>query len=242
MKTKAAAVTIVLIAFAAVVSASGWKVVASYPAPAANARGISLGTIPFPNYCVLCDGSPPRIYNLFNPSQYINLNIPSGARDFAPRSGRLWVSHSNNFVYIVSTTGSLSSSFRCPKNGPAGVGPDGWVAIPAENLAIRLDTGGSIVASFGGPGSRLTGLYAYGSGYDYIVGDPDTHKLYFNEYGTGSLQSPIAIAADLTTNGPPWGHVYVVDQSTNWIFNFEWAGSGEPVTPSSFGRARGIFR
>jgi hypothetical protein len=223
--------------------ATGWKVVASYAAPAANARGIQRN-VPFAaRYCVLCDGSPPRIYDLFTPSQYINLDVPSGAHGFSASStDRIWVSNRNNsYIYNLSTAGSLISSFRCPKNGPADLGYDRWVAIPAENLAIRLDTNGSIVSSFAGPGSSLTGLFAHSNGYDYIVGDPDTHKIYFQDYGTGSLQSPIAITADMTTGKPPWGHVFVVDEAKNYVYNFEWYGQ-EPVAPASLGRVKGLFR
>ncbi|UCH79465.1 MAG: hypothetical protein JSU81_05815 [Candidatus Coatesbacteria bacterium] len=223
--------------------ATGWRIVASYPAPAPNARGIQM-SIPFvQRYGVLCDGSPPRIYELLNPSRYITLNMPSGAWGYAPVAvGRIWVSNrTNHFLYEFTTSGSLVSSFRCPKNGPADLGYDRWVAIPAENVAIRLDTRGSIVSSFAGPGSRLTGLFAYGNGYDYIVGDPDTHKLYFHGYGTGSLRSPIGITSDLTTGHPPWGHVYVVDASTNYVYNFEWFGQ-EAVAPASLGRVKALFR
>ncbi len=223
--------------------ATGWKVVASYPAPAANARGIQMN-IPFAQrYGVLCDGSPPRIYELLTPARYVALDMPSGAWGYAPVAvGRIWVSnHTNHFIYELTTAGSLVSSFRCPKNGPADVGYDRWVAIPGENLAIRLNPSGSIVASFAGPGSRLTGLFASNNGYDYIVGDPDTHKIYFHGYGTGSLHSPIAITADQTTGPPPWGHVYVVDANTNYVYNFEWFGQ-EPVFPSSLGRVKALFR
>ena len=224
------------------IEATGWVVVASYPAPAANARGITVGDVPY-GTSILCDGSPPRVYDLFKPSEYITLAIPRGAWGLRCwESDTILVSNYNNsYIYKLTSTGSVLSSFRCPKAHPADL--SGWapyVAIPDENLAIEITTTGSIRSSFRGPGTRLTAIDA-GDSTEAVLGDPATHKVYFLGYGTGHLDSPVAVCASVLMDDPPYVRILVVDRTTNYVYLFKWDGS-EAVAPASFGRVKGLFK
>ena len=221
--------------------ASGWSIAASYPAPAPNARGIA-HYAPY-GASVLCDGSPPRIYNMLRPSEYITLGVPRGVWGLRSwGSDAILVSNYNNsYIYELTTTGSVISSFRCPKAHPADLSD--WllyVAIPDENLAIRITTTGSVLSSFGGPGTRLTAIDAVSTS-NAILGDPATHKVYFLGYGTGYLGAPVAACAERLTDGPPYARTLVVDRATNYIYRFEWRGY-EALTAASFGRVKALFK
>jgi len=224
------------------VGGTGWVVVASYPAPAPNARGIAIGDVPY-GTSILCDGSPPRIYDLFRPSEYITLAVPEGAWGLRCwESDTILVSNYNNsYIYKLTSSGSVISSFRCPKAHPADL--SGWalyVAIPDENLAIEITTTGSILSSFRGPGTRLTAIDACNS-TEAVLGDPATHKVYFLGYGTGHLDGPVAVCADRLADGPPYVHILVVDRTTNYVYLFKWVGY-EAVAPVSFGRIKALFK
>jgi hypothetical protein len=223
--------------------ATGWHINASYPAPAPNARGVSLVS---PYYVsVLCDGTPPRIYNLVHPSQYINLPIPKGVWGLSGNWGldTFAVSnYNNNYIYRLTTSGSVISSFRSPKDHPAdlsGVSFAKYVAIPAENLALEITTTGSVVSSFRGPGTRLTALEAR---YPYaIIGDPTTGRVYFlPNFGTAVLKSPVGTCASVKTGEPPYDDVWVVDAATNYVYLFVWRGS-EAVAPAPLGRIKALY-
>ncbi len=154
----------------------------------------------------------------------------------------MWVTNNvNSYVYTLTTTGSLISSFRCPKDRPADIGNGSWrwIAIPNENLAIQLNVQGSIISTFAGPGSRFTGYFGRGLG-DNIIGDPATHKLYFSGWGTANLSEPIGVWASETSGEPPWRYIFVIDKATNYIFWFGWSGQ-QPVSPASLGRVKGLF-
>ncbi len=136
-------ITICTLTLAVVAAAggSGWRITGSVPVPAPNARGFSCWD-PFDN-SVLCDGSPPRVYDLFNPSSYITLDVPSGVWGLGDWLGNgITVSnYRNSYIYHLTTTGSVLSSFRCPKDHPADISTYPWdhyVAIPEENLALEL--------------------------------------------------------------------------------------------------------
>jgi len=153
-------------------------------------------------------------------------------------SDTIWVSNYNNsYIYKLTSSGSVISSFRCPKAHPADLSQWAlYVAIPDENLAIKITTTGSILSSFRGPGSRLTAIDA-----SDILGDPETHKVYFLGYGTRSLGAPVGVCADRLTDGPPYVHILVVDRTTNYVYLFKWAGH-EAVGPTSFGRIKALFK
>lgn len=221
---------------------TGWEIVASYPAPAPNARGVALFA-PF-YISVLCDGTPPRIYDLGEPSKYINLGMPKGAWGLSNWFGYgIAVSnYSNSYIYALTTLGSVISSFRSPKDHPADLsGPyfDEYVAIPAENLALEITTKGSVISSFRGPGIHLTALearYPYGG----VVGDPLMHKVYFlPSFGMAKLTAPVGTCASVKTGEPPYGDVWVVDAATNYVYLFKWHGS-KAVAPASLGRVKAL--
>jgi hypothetical protein len=195
---------------------------------------------------VLCDGSPPRIYNLTKPSEYITLAVPTGASGLTKWfewGDDLVVSNYNtSYIYRLKTTGSVISSFRCPRDHPADLSGgvyDKYVAVPGENLALEITTTGSVVSSFKGPGTRLTGVQTDGG--KAVVGDPQTHKVYFLGWGSANLTSPVAVDADIRTGTPPYIGVMVVDAATNYVYAFDWVGP-EPVEPSSLGRVKALFR
>jgi len=231
-----------VLCLAAAAAASGWQIIYSLPAPAPNVRGISINA-PF-DFSVLCDGSPPRIFDINSPSNYISLDVPSGAWGLTVwMAGAITVSNYNNsYIYHLTTTGSVISSFRCPRDHPADLA--GWrnfVAIPNENLALELTTGGSVVSSFRGPGTRLTAIEATNPA-QFIIGDPSTHKVYFAGYGELNLGSPAAIFADISTADERITDMYMVtDSSTDYIYTVRWVGP-EPVEPSSLGRVKALFR
>lgn len=226
--------------------ASGWKS-SSYPAPAPNARGVARDA-PF-DVSVLCDGSPPRIYDLFTPSRFITLAMPSGARGLSYWSGYgdLVVSnYVNGHIYALTSSGSVISSFRCPKAHPADLSDCGrqwgrrYVAFPDVNVAFELTTAGSIISSFAGPGSRLTGVEANGP-KDAVLGDPSTGKVYFVGYGSANVTAPAGLCSSRRTGTPPYIDPYVVDVTTNRVYHFSWVGP-EPVAPASLGRVKALFR
>jgi hypothetical protein len=226
---------------AALASASGWRIAYSYAAPA-NARGICLNA-PF-DYSILCDGSPPRIYDRNFPSRYISLDVPSGVWGLTIwMAGAITVSNYNNsYIYHLTSTGSVISSFRCPRDHPADLATWGkFVAIPNENLALELTTGGSVISSFRGPGSRLTALEGENPG-QYIIGDPATHKVYFAGYGELNLSAPAAIWADIKTADERITDQYeVLDSSTNYIYTVRWVGP-EATEPASLGRVKALYK
>lgn len=241
MKKKAIICALAL-TVAALAAASGWRVVYSLPAPAPNVRGICPNA-PF-DFSVLCDGSPPRIFDINSPSNYISLDVPSGAWGLTVwMAGVVTVSNYNNsYIYHVTSAGSVISSFRCPRDRPADLATwRNFVAIPNENLALELTTGGSVVSSFRGPGSRLTAIEAKNSAC-YIIGDPARHKVYFAGYGELNLGSPAAIWADRKTGDERITDWYwVTDSSTNYIYTVRWVGP-EPVEPSSLGRVKALYK
>ncbi len=226
-------------------ASTGWRVTASYPAPAANARGIAYWA-PYPR-SVLCDGTPPRIYNLDNRLEYISLIIPRGVWGLGRwyQYGDLVVSnYENGCIYALTSAGSVVSSFRCPKDHPADLSSDPYysryVAFPDLNLALELTTSGSVLSSFAGPGRRLTAIEA-----DYytrgVLGDPYTHKVYFIGYGSVDLEAPVGLCYDEPTDeDPPYMYIYVVDAATNWVYEYNWSPAAA-VTPASLGRVKALY-
>jgi hypothetical protein len=245
MKKKVLIIVAATLVMTALASASGWLMIASYPAPAPNARGYCEGA-PFHD-SILCDGSPPRVYDGNNPSNFIILDVPSGVWGLSAWFGNpiTVTNYVNSYIYHLTTKGSVISSFRCPKDHPADLSKSPWVtrfvAIPNENLALELTSTGSVISSFRGPGTRLTAIQAVQS-WEYIIGDPSTHKIYFAGYGCANLNAPSAIYAGKGTgDGPPdpeWFNV--LDSSTNYIYSFRWVGP-EPIDPASLGRVKALF-
>lgn len=175
----------------------------------------------------------------------LRLNVPAGAWGLAWNGGEPgYVSNYNNsYIYRVNTSGSVLSSFRCPRPHPAGIlwayysGAVIQVAIPNENLILYLTSAGSVVKSEPGPGTRVTAAPNY-AGY-LCVGDAGTHKVY-TYAGTFNVPS----VAGMVTHYPmsrPYYHIWLTDAATNTL---QWWGRGtaEPVTPSSLGRVKALFQ
>ena len=151
--------------------------------------------------------------------------------------------YNNSYIYRVNTSGSVLSSFRCPRGRPAGIswayytGAVIQVAIPDENLILYLTSTGSVVKSEAGPGTRVTAPANFGR---YIcVGDAGTRKVY-TYAGTFNVPS----VAGLCTNTPmsgPYDHIWLTDAATNTL---QWwgPGSAQPVGPSSLGRVKALFQ
>jgi hypothetical protein len=226
---------------------TGWEILGSYSAPAPNARSIARDA-PYP-ISVLCDGNPPRVYNLYQPGQYITLGVPQGAwglTTWYQWPNNLVVSnHNNGFIYRLTKSGSVISSFRCPKPHPADLGgglySKSWVAIPDENLAIEVTTTGSVLNSFSGLGTRLTAIdVGLSFRTDAIMGDPATHRVYFLGHGALNMATPAGLWASRRTGEPPYANIWVVNAADNRIYWIDSSG-GETVGPASFGRVKGLF-
>jgi len=234
---------VLMLAAAAAAGASGWYIISSIPAPAPNARGFSCDD-PF-DYSVLCDGSPPRVYDLFNAANYVTLDVPSGVWGLGDwLGGGITVSnYSNSFIYHLTSTGSVISSFRCPKDHPADISTRPWdlfAAIPDENLALELTTNGSILGSFAGPGTRLTAIQA-NRPTEYICGDAATGRVYIKGYGEFPLAQPSAIWATMYTwDDLPINWFLALDSATQYAYVVWWHGP-EAVAPASLGRVKALF-
>jgi len=227
---------------------TGWRIIGSYAAPAPNARGITREAPSAPYaILVLCDGNPPRVYNVYNPGRYITLRVPQGAWGLSTWyqwPDNLVVSnYDNGFIYRLTNSGSVISSFRCPKAHPADLSAlyaKFWVAIPDENLAIEITTTGSVVSSFSGPGTRLTAIDATVS-TDAVLGDPATHRVYFLGCGSINMAAPVGLWAGRRTGEPSYTDIWVVNAANNWIYRIDSRGE-EAVGPASFGQVKALFK
>ncbi|UCH77511.1 MAG: hypothetical protein JSU81_07160, partial [Candidatus Coatesbacteria bacterium] len=206
-----------------------------------NVRGCSWG---FDYRCyVLTDGSPPRIWGLrgagFEKVCDLPLNRGAWGFEYYPPPEEFWVTHyDNSHIYRLSTTGSLLSSFRCPKDHPADIAMgvfskinDVAVAIPDENLILYMTTTGSVVSSEPGPGSRVTAAAL-------ALGDEATHTVYTCD-GVFTIPKPGGLIPD-TFGGPGYYFVWVTDMESNslqlWQYDPE-----QPVLPASLGRLKALF-
>lgn len=231
----------ITLTFACFATATQWVMGESRPGPAPNMRGCS-----YPLY-VLTDGTPPRVWPVLS-SGYgapVRLNVPSAAWGLAwSESEGGYVSNNNNsYIYKVNTSGSVLSSFRCPRAHPAeiswGSPPSAGlsVAIPEENLILYLTFTGSVVKSEPGPGTRVTAAANY---YGYLcVGDARTHKVY-----TYAGPFDVPSVAGLCTNTPmsgPYYHIWLTDAATNTL-QLWGRGSIQAVGPSSLGRVKALFQ
>lgn len=244
MRARNAAITVVVIlAVAYSANATQWHMITTRPGPAPKMRGCTY----YGALSVLTDGTPPRVWPVLS-SGYgtpLRLNVPTGAWGLAwgSESPGYVSNYNNSYIYRVSTSGSVLSSFRCPRPHPADISWDHvsyavlQVAIPNENLILYLTSTGSVVKSEAGPGTRVTAVANY-SRY-LCVGDAGTHKIY-TYAGTFNVPS----VAGLCTNAPmsgPYDHIWLTDAATNTL---QWwgPGSAEPVTPSSLGRVKALFQ
>jgi len=225
-------------------SATTWRLLASYTAPAPNVKGCSWGDDP--RYYVLTDGSPPRIWGFHVSEPHfrnpILIPVPTGTWgiEFYPPLDEFWVTHfKNSYIYRLSTAGSLLSSFRCPKDHPADIAMGVFskinevaVAIPDENLILYMTTTGSVVSSETGPGSRVTATAL-------AVGDEGTHTVYTWD-GDFRVSAPGGVVS-AAHQGNRYYNVWVTDMASN-TFQF-WGHDPEPaIDPASLGRVKALFR
>jgi len=237
-------IALLILATTTAVWGSGWQLYRSDPSPAPNARSVCLNA-PYP-ISVLCDGTPPRIYNEINAAQYIDLQVPPGAWGFADRGSYYVISNrTNSYIYTVNTAGSLLSSFRCPRDAPADLNEWAssslYVAIPAENRCYRLDYSGSILGSYTPPGYNVTALEVASPFDDAIYGDPTTHRVYVMGYGSFYLENPLGLTSDRTAGYPEWDGIIVVNGADNRIYQYGFVGP-LGVAPASWGKVKALLR
>ena len=241
MRARNAAIRVAVItAIACSANATQWVMGEKRPGPAPNMRGCS-----YPLY-VLTDGTPPRIWPVLS-SGYgtpLPLDVPAGAWGLAWGSEGGYVSNYNNsYIYKVNVSGSVLSSFRCPRAHPAEISwfllpyGDLSVAIPDDNLILYLTFTGSIVKSEAGPGTRVTAAPNY-SGYR-CIGDAGTHKVY-TYAGTFNVPSVAGMVTHYPMSGP-YIKIWLTDSATNTLQLWR-RGSAEPVGPSSLGRVKALFQ
>ncbi len=239
-----AAACTVFIAVAA--AAATWELYASYPTPGPNPRGYtSDGEL---RGYIVQDGATPYVYRMY---WYTGRIIASflapggrGAWGICPGPGsNMYLSNErSSWIYEVTTTGSVVSSFRCPVAGPAdmdrGFGSKLYVPIPERNVIVVVDENtGSLVSTFKAPGSRPTACGGYPG--EFFVADSATHAVY--EEGkpviTG-IKTPtgfgnIAIMAKGSVVG-----VQVIDDATDYIYLYRDSSKAEPA---SLGRVKALF-
>ena len=239
---------IILLPLVTAAAAAAWELVASYPVPVSNARGYARHTTV--GGWTVGGGASPYVYLFAHPTSSIVYSFPApggaGAWGIGSELGlALYVSNNQtSWIYNITTTGSLYSSFRCPIPGPADLDVRGYplclyVAIPDRNVIAVLDrTTGSLVSTFKGPGSRPTGCCGYGM---TLISDSATHTIYEDGVPviTG-IQTPVGIDEAHTTDSTDIGHfLFVVDAATNYIYRYDdWVA----VEPASLGRVKALFR
>jgi hypothetical protein len=234
------------ICFAFMVNATGagtWYLVASYPAPVSNPRGYRVWTL-FYGYIVDA-GSIPYIYYSNLVTGYIISSFPApggaGAWGITGLYEESYISNNRtSWIYKVTSTGSVISSFRCPVPGPADMNIN-WltrnmeIAIPARNvIAVVNPTTGSLVRTFAGPGSRPIACCGYQTA---LIVDAATHTVYEDGVPviTG-IAAPVGADENFTTDYLYW--LYVVDDATDRIY---WYERVVAAAPASLGRVKALF-
>ncbi len=223
--------------------AATWGLVASYPVPVPNPRGCR--AIEFFDAYIVNAGSIPYVcyFRLSTGSIFSSFPAPGGAGAWGV-TGRYEDSYiSNNrtsWIYRVTSTGSVISSFLCPIPGPADMNIN-WltgymeIAIPAQNvIAVVNRTTGSLVSTFSGPGSRPIACCGYQT---TLIADAATHAVYEDGVPivTG-IATPVGADEYFTTDYNYW--FYVVDDATDRIY---WYENFLTVVPSSLGRVKALF-
>jgi hypothetical protein len=230
------------LAFTNPAAATRWKMAWSRPGPAPNVRGCSYTAF------VLTDGTPPRVWPVLETGYGtpVPLNVPRGAwgLEWYVDSGG-WVSNYNNsYIYRLTATGSVVSSFRCPRPHPAGMAVrtvpygDIAVALPLENLILFLTDTGSIVRSERGPGTSITAI-SYNSRRS-CLGDAGTHKV-FTWDGTFDVPAVGGLAPEASMS-EPYKVILLTDTATNAVQLWVYSGPRPFVAPNSFGRVKALFQ
>jgi hypothetical protein len=232
--------------------AADWRLLSSCPAPCAEPRDLTPGA-----GCYLVgDGLTPQIYEMdpATGSVYSSFPAPGGPGAWGitdtgdiPIVVLYFSNNRTSWIYKITTTGSVLSSYLCPLPGPAGIswgGPNRLeVTIPDLNVVAALHLKeGYLISACRGPGLRPTSCI--GVDWDF-VGDAGTHTVY---RGSGSKWYPIITGIEAPSgmdayqyhsdNGALWG-LFIVDAATKYIYHYE---DDAAVTPASLGRVKALFR
>lgn len=223
-------------------AAANWGLISSCPTPCPEPRGL-VG-----NYLV-GDGSTPFVYylSLTNGSVFSSFAAPGGPGAWGitqPGENKFYLSNNlTSWIYKITSSGSVLSSFRCPLAGPADMGYPGStrleVPIPDMNvIAVINPQTGSLVATFAGPGLRPTSCGCYGWKY---VADAGTHSVYINGKPIiEGINSPTGMWGIETTSDTGYKtELFIVDAATKHIFRYR---DNVAVVPASLGRVKGLFR
>jgi len=237
----------VLIVIGPYAAADGWRVLSSCPAPCAEPRDLSSG----PKHYLIGDGPAPQIYDISPKTGSVHSSFAApggpgvwGITEIPLEEGVLYVANNRtSWVYKITTTGSVLSSFRCPLPGPAGIYYAGAnrleITIPDMNVIAAVNpTEGYLISAFRGPGLRPTSCVYEKWGY---VGDAGTHTIYsVRRYPiiTG-IETPSGLSCYeyIQDNGASGG-LYIVDAATKYIYNYE---DNAAVFPASLGRVKALF-
>jgi len=150
---------------------------------------------------------------------------------------------STSWIYEITTTGSVVSSFRCPFPGPADMDlrwypSDLYIAIPDRNIiAVVEETTGSLLSTFKAPGSRPTACCGYQT---TLIADAATHTIYENGVPviTG-IETPVGADEEATTDNDYYVALFVVDDATDRIYFYN---KTVAVAPASLGRVKALFK
>ncbi len=247
--------------FAAAASVQAWPpaLVASFPAPPGTWDVAFEGT-DWGLYA-LADGTPPKVYKLHYTTGSIissfSAPIPNGARGISYNTypnDRMWISNRlNGYIYVLTTTGSLISSFPSPLGTPYGLGyafedfVHGYyrrvfyVSARDENaIGILGFSSGSLITSFAGP---ATAVVAFD---DFFAGDLYTNDVYWDYYGSWQVfdtlpARPYGIGADAAWcmgGDLQWVDLFVVC-ANGYIYHYYGTSA---VAPASLGRLKALYR
>jgi len=101
-----------------------WVLISSWPTPGANPRDLAFQGAGNPWIAV--DGSPPIVYNCPNGSILASFVAPGGPGAWGlsqpgTPGGFFFSNNSTSYIYRITSTGSVITSFICPIPGPAGL-------------------------------------------------------------------------------------------------------------------------
>ncbi len=164
----------------------------------------------------------------------------------APK-GHIWVCTYSSLVVLMTTTGSVVTSFSGPAAGYGITSGGGYLYFSSArsgNYVWQLTTAGSIVRSFRGPGSFNGGL-DWVNGYLWLADWPAAGgRLYYmtttgsviDSFPTPGAQRPAGCTWD---GNYVWYHHYTMAE-TGWCFRAKAIFSS--VAPASLGKIKSIYR
>jgi hypothetical protein len=246
MRVAVLLITVIVLSGASVAEAQGWRLVGSYPTPVSNPRGYWVYSIS--SGYIVGAGSAPYVYEYYLPTCSVLSSIQapggSGAWGIAGyTSSRMYISNNRtSWIYEITSTGSVTSSFLCPVAGPADMNLDWisgylYVAIPDKNvIAVVDETTGSLASTFAGPGSGPTACCGYKT---TLVADAATHTVYEDGVPviTG-IETPVGADEEASTDYDYYVALFIVDDATDRIYFYN---KTVAVTPASLGKVKALF-